>query len=448
MEEKLLNYLADQVEERINRPNNILSADADPTGQESITPILEELAAEYDTIHIPKGKYLIDEPFVHEGYDEFNLIGERGARIVFDNPDLSEGIVLEGGGYTSVKNITFEVTNGASPYILGLSTTGDFLVEDVTLDGTLMYDPDRSFTFYFNAMAEDSVGVVRRLRATDGVEYKGEPGDHTSDLQFDHKIGISCENSTVGQVRFEDCRVSKFPDNGLYLVRTPPRNPDADTWHERHQGQIIVDGGYFSENGGTNVRVGGRDRVKNVDVLMDNSRGGTGAGIWFENGKPVLEGATIRAQNAHNDCIRVTSEGGTIRDTDVICESSSRTIRVKGDSTEPLLLDNVSVYDYADGSERTYSVEIKRNDVTFRNCTFIFENGDEGRHGFGVHGDNCTFVDCEFHHTDGGCSLFIRGVNTELRNCDIAGWMIVDSDGSVKMEGNEIADGTQVDGLD
>jgi len=76
----------------------------------------------------------------------------------------------------------------------------------------------------------------------------------------DRSDGMSRRPAKRGEIRFVDCHVAGFPDNGLYASPAP--------------GVVTVSGGRYANNGIANVRVSDGSEVRGVHVICDEARDG------------------------------------------------------------------------------------------------------------------------------------------------------------------------------
>jgi len=126
-------------------------------------------------------------------------------------------------------------------------------VEDVDVVGR--HDSGTFGPGRFNVLDVGGEGVVRRFTARDGAQWESETPNAGN--VWRGPTGILA-NMTAGTLRFEDCELGGFPDNGLYA--------------SGGSGQIVVDGGDYRNSNAPNIRVGGAKAVvRSATVTVDET---------------------------------------------------------------------------------------------------------------------------------------------------------------------------------
>lgn len=281
---------------------DVVEAGASPDGDEPTVPVLEEVVGDGETLLFPEGEYLLTQEWRVKTFEDLSIVGENATLrvepgyddylFVLGNPDGARGLTVEG--------LTFDVSapdTGARP-LHGMVEDG-LRVSDVTVVGQQDVDQD---SVRFDVTGTDGTGVVERLQLPDG-------GDPTYPI-----TGCYVGEKHVGTLRFVDCHVAGFPDNGLYA------SPAI--------GRVVVEGGRYENNDISNVRVSGPAEVRNVHVRCDAEPDGfeNMRGVRLREGRDVLvEGCTIEMEQvaASDGAITMSNwlEAAAVRDTRIVVDA-------------------------------------------------------------------------------------------------------------------------------
>ncbi|GGN88200.1 MULTISPECIES: hypothetical protein [Haloarcula] len=277
---------------------DVVEEGADPTGSVSIHSTLQSIDADHTLVRFPPGEYLLDE---HWYVDEFHQLGIVGPEATittvpnFGGPLFGLG---RSGDATdlAVEGLTFDFRQGnTGPRPLHLTVADGLYVSDVSVRGEFDTNQDG---MRFGVTDPDGTGVIRRLSMPDG----GAP-------QY-RNTGCYVGEDHRGHLRFEDCVVSGFPDNGLYA--SPAR------------GRVDVVGGRYENSGISNVRVSGPATVRGVTVRCTEARRGVPnmRGIRLRGGTDVLvDGCRVVMDRVTGSDGAITCanwlESATIRNTHV-----------------------------------------------------------------------------------------------------------------------------------
>lgn len=254
---------ADQYETVVNV---VADANANPNAERSINSLLERHAGDDALLYFPPGRYLMDDVWLYDTFANFGLVGTDATIVpkrgyddylfVLGLPDAgSSGLLFEGFEFdfrapeTRPRPVQVQVDDGLS-------------VRNVTVLGS-------SGTARFDVTTADGSGRVRELTLPDGGS---DP----------HPTGVLVSPDNVGRLTFENCHVEGFPDNGLYA--SPSKGP------------VHVLGGYYANNGISNVRVSDPAVVRDVRVRCDRAPDGfrNMRGIRLRHGESVLvENCTV-----------------------------------------------------------------------------------------------------------------------------------------------------------
>lgn len=250
--------------ERFEHIVNMVKAGADPTGGESITPILQSRARDDTLFVFPEGTYLMDETWELRSFSNIGVIGE-GATVTI--PENFKNYLFALGAPGRARDVLFEnmhfdcTADNSGARVLEARVDDGLEVRDVTVEGVQQTDFAAT---RFDVTSESGTGLVERLSLPDG----GAPHSRA--------VGCYVGDQSVGQLSFVDCRMEKFPNNGLYGSSS--------------QGPLSVRGGYYANNGVSSVRVGNGGEVIGVHVRCDRSASGyeNMRGIRLRNGESAL----------------------------------------------------------------------------------------------------------------------------------------------------------------
>ncbi|GAB3688360.1 hypothetical protein GCM10028857_22420 [Salinarchaeum chitinilyticum] len=269
---------------------------ADPTASESIVPVLDEHARDDTLLYFPPGRYLLNDLWELPSFEHLAVVGED-ATIVPQDGDFGYLFVF-GLPDHSAADLRFEgmqfdfSAEDTAPRPIQAQIEDGLVVQDVTVEGI-------GGTARFDVTDPDGEGVIRNLQMPDGGR---EP----------NPVGVLVGPANQGSLRFEDCRVSGFPGNGLYAS---PSN-----------GPIEVVGGTYENNGIASVRVSSPATVRDVTVRCDQSPQGfrNMRGIRLRHGESILvENCTIEMHDlTYTDgglVIEPMMESATVRNVDIEC---------------------------------------------------------------------------------------------------------------------------------
>lgn len=259
---------------------NVVDAGADPTGSESITPVLERLRADNTAFEFPEGEYYMDEQFRYTNYDNIGFFGHDATIIPanyydFDGPQFRLfrlGTYLNPGKRLRFEGFDIDQTAPETGIrVIGTNVTDRFEVRDITIHG--QHDSGTWGPALFGISDSNGEGIIERFRVPDG----GLHGDYTPHAEHTWKGPIGIEaNMNQGHLEFKDCELDGFPSTGLYA--------------SGENGTVVVDGGSYRNNGTANIRLGGDDsEIKDATIEVNElpSYGLGQRGIRIENGNGV-----------------------------------------------------------------------------------------------------------------------------------------------------------------
>ncbi len=229
-----------------DEPEAVQDPDVIDLGEEGLDPgdeidgYLSEYFESGEDVLIPAGEYEWTGEGLGGTYEDATLVGagEPGAveLRVPDGTDRYNAIQAD-GGEVRIENITLRGATGGD--------TSKVRVDALDPDATLVFD-----TFWL----------------PDGVE-EGSEGN-----------GIYVGKEHSGVVKFVDCWIEGFADNGLYA--SAPGTDDS----EAGDGPVIVDGGLYRNNNISNVRIGSSESVvRGATLVQDDIAPDNGGSINQRN---------------------------------------------------------------------------------------------------------------------------------------------------------------------
>ncbi|MFB6165577.1 MAG: right-handed parallel beta-helix repeat-containing protein, partial [Haloarculaceae archaeon] len=286
---------------------DLVDEGADPDGNESIVPLLNELAADDTRIDLPSGEYLMTEQFRFTDYRNLAIVGDD-ATIVPGTVEEMEGRTATAGTFGGptrlfrlgvsyapgdelrFEGLTFDFTADNSGFrAIEAYVKRDMLVRDVDVTGR--HDLASFGPALFSVTDPDGISTVEGFRAPDGGvnavdAIGGDPNGPT---------GILVPQSHEGKLWLRDCELGGFPDNGVY-ASCP-------------NGRVVVKGGTFKNSDVSNVRLyGDYSYLKDATVVVDESHDGfdNQRGVRLDQGKHLwVYDTTIRLDEPNGDAITV-----------------------------------------------------------------------------------------------------------------------------------------------
>ncbi|WP_232702070.1 hypothetical protein [Halobacterium wangiae] len=321
---------------------NFAEVGADQTGNRAADDLFEEHLTDNQLLYLPPGRYQIDDTmmFGGDGSKRLGLVGENATIVP---PDGFES-VLFGFGYPSplsellVEGLTFDCTarnTGARPFFV--SADDRVVAKNLTVRGEIDVNQD---LLRFDVTSKSGQALVKNINLPDGAV----PGTGVT--------GMEVGDKNHGDLRFEDCHVAGFPDNGLYA--NPP------------EGSVEVLGGTFLNNGVAGVRIetANESVVRGVHVRCDDASGAgeNMRGIRLRSGKSLLvEDCLVELLDVttSDGAVTFSSELGsaTVRNCQIQVDADNvNAVRIKepeggGSERGPFRCENVVIRGTAAGAE-------------------------------------------------------------------------------------------------
>ncbi|MFC7134045.1 MULTISPECIES: right-handed parallel beta-helix repeat-containing protein [Salinibaculum] len=355
---------------------DLAEAGADTEANESVVDVLEDNLTDDTLVYLPPGRYLVDRTMRAKSFVNLGIVGKEATivpepgfgSVFFDlgRPGQASDLLFEdvtfdfrepGVGSRPVSALVDDGLVVRNLFVTGRQDTGQGMLRvDVTdADGT---------------------GLVENLQIPDGAVFETSSN------------GVLVGDNHTGTIRFENCRVEGFPDNGLY----------ADPQH----GSVEVVGGYYANSNIANVRIGNDSVVRDVHVRCDAApdQFSNMRGIRITHGDgAVVEDCTVEMRRVAGSDGGITfgkgCESATVKDTRIRVDADNvNAVQIKhpegvaGD--ERIELDSLKI---TGGAASSSAVEVhQRRDCTFKNLT-IKQSGDD-RDGFLIDRSTAAIRDC------------------------------------------------------
>lgn len=442
---------------------DVADAGADTSGNSSVTPVLRELAGSDTLLRFPEGRYYMDSQLRLTGFENFGLVGDGDATLVpanysdFSGPryrlfrlgtSSSPGRDLRVEGFhvdqtasnTGIRVINAEVSTGLA-------------VRDVIIEG--VHDSGTWGPGLFNVTDPGGVGIVRRFQAPDGAVHIGETPNSG---RWRGPIGVSTNGAHRGTLRYENCVLGGFPNNGLYV-----HAPD---------GTVFVEGGRYADSAAISLRMGvDTGRVRNAAVAVDQapSYDQRQVAMRLDYGSLTIDGVDVDLTRANGNAIRVMDEidDATIRNSrvavdgpnpntgvrvnpganNVSIENVDVEMGVNGNALQipsgggPVTIDGLTVTGDASGSPLQETILCRRAGTRFSNLDV--EQPGSGRRGMLLTGSDIVVEDSRIVTDNDAISTDASGI--EIRNTtarSASGSSLQIRGGSVSLSGNDFASGT------
>jgi len=450
---------------------DVTEAGADPDGNESITPIIEELEGDDTLLKFPPGRYYVDQRIRVTDREHFGMVGDDATLVPAtydeydDLGDWNYKLFRLGVDYAPmtdlrVENFTVDMS-AANTGVRALDVVVDdgLVVRDVDVAGrhdTGAWGPGR-----FVVNDPDGSGLVERFKLPDGGALTANaPGDRLRR----GPSGIICNDYNEGTVTFRDCVVNGFPDNGLYAANGT--------------GSIHIEGGHFENNLGANVRLGGHDSyIRDATVVVGRDTDVRAQrGVRLENGNLlVVRNVDLRTTVDDSPAVRITddadynfvvdssitakSEGSNnaisvrpsgnqtrIKRTDITHDTGGSAAVVIADGDYPVFLRNVTVTGSAPADGYYGAIHNSRDDCEFRKVT-VDHGGGDSRRALTNTGSNCMIYEGEYESesnaiVDGGDSTWIEGMTARSRR-DEPGLRLTDEASDIYVKKSRIVNGIE-----
>ncbi|MFW5978157.1 MAG: hypothetical protein ACOCP2_02855 [Halohasta sp.] len=267
---------------------DITDEGADSTGERPIDSALESAATDGAVLHFPRGTYRLEDTWEFADFGSFEMFGPEATIVP---PEGFDGQLFrlksrDRPATFRIEGFEFDLTaEGTGGRVLDAQLNSELVVRDLSVTGT---SSRGSNVVRLDVTDPDGTGLVERLSLPDGAVS----GPDIS--------GCYIGNRNRGDIRFVDCHIEGFPDNGLYA--DPPG------------GRMLVEGGEYANNGVSSVRVRPESVVDGVHVRCDRAPEGFGnmRGIRLSNYSPEAEVPPAVVKNCTVELTEVTGSDGAI----------------------------------------------------------------------------------------------------------------------------------------
>lgn len=438
-------------------------------GSESVSSVVADCVDNDTLVRFPPGRYYFDEQVRLTDFWNLGLVGEDATLVPapyddFDGPQyrlFRLGTNYAPGDSLRVENFTVDQTAPETGIrAFEAQVANHLVVRDVDVVGR--HDSGTWGPGLFTVTDPDGSGLVERFSAPDGAAANpSTPGE----LRVG-PTGVLCNQAHAGTIRFVDCELGAFPDNGLYAA--------GGTGH------IVVEGGRYANSGTASIRVGAtRCDVRDVTVVVDAQPWDVPQeGIRLDYGDwHVVDGVTVELERPSGEGIHVQDSvgGATIRNTDLRVErpahvgvqvdpgagptylervgiemnDSNSAVLAEGDDPGEVGLADVTVTGDATGDEMRHAVRCERDRCSLRNVTVEQLAGDD-RRGLALLGRNYFVYDCRFETSHR--PLTVKGDDVWIQACyansthNVDSIRLYESANDVRLKDNEFPDTVNDDG--
>jgi len=376
---------------------DLVEAGADPTGGESIVPLLEEHVGDDTTVELPPGEYLMTEQFRLTGYEDVAIVGDDATIVPGTVEELDGKIAVDGTfeGPTRLFRLGTSLDPGTRLRVEGLDFdftadhSGFRAIEAYVDDGLLVRDVDvvgqhdlGSFgPALFGVTDSAGAGTVEGFRAPDGGAYSANT---LGDIGYG-PTGMLVPQSHRGKLRVRNCELGGFPDNGLYASC-----PD---------GRVVVDGGEFRNSNVSNVRLAGDySYLRGATVVVDENRpeDGNQRGVRLDEGRHLWVYDTeidLAAPNGHAITVMSDVAKARIQDTSVTVGDAVNDGIVVRPGAGP-----TDIYTTAVEMQEGGQAVLVEGDGGAVDCWYLTVTGDARGDDGGRHAVRCERDDCRFRH--------------------------------------------------
>lgn len=328
--------------------------------------------------YFPNGQYLWNKTIQFTDADYLAFRGESKFGVILNNTEqIKTGFRYYGDvDHVEIENLILDIEgtdSSGTPLDAGLYhiTAKDHIyISNYRLRGERHYGLPKAdssvssdmrgnkFTAFANISNPDGEGYIERVEARDGDrEY--------TDNQFDHAIGFSCDPPHEGTILYNKCDIRGHADNGFYLAHAP--------------GEVYLIDSYASNNGGTNIRVGGGEKRHlavncKADISNGSQQSNTGTGAWIQHSNAEIRYCEIGAPDGANDMMRANSSTNAAKFVDCTVEvgedSRCRVIdctRNSDTNESGVVFEGITVDDRS-RSGQFHAIRCTRSDVSMRDC--------------------------------------------------------------------------------
>lgn len=347
----------------------------DNTGKTAIDSDIKPYLKNGTRLEFPDGRYRIDQLILYK-LENFHFVATGDATLVPGDYPTDGSVWIGGAAVRNLRFANFDIDSRNAGPKIAFGAKDGLLVKNITKYGA---HTTKRHAFIFSITRKDGYGRVEGLRATDGDVYGDSVG------------AVGVYTGGKGSILFKDCEISGWGDNGLYGSNA--------------SGPVMVDGGTYSDNNISQVRVSSPGSyVRDVTIKADKARSDCinmrGAWVCSGTGPVEIDNCDISMLRGEGGGgIVAAYDGGSlnISNTRVHVEPNYTTVGSKGSRTSNAILfdvpsgiddpgtsviENTSV---TGGGSYGSAIRLRRGDTTIRNSC-INQDGT-GRDGIEFDGD-------------------------------------------------------------
>lgn len=403
---------------------DVVDEGADPTGDESITDLLESLPHNDALLQFPEGRYRMNHHYRNASFENFGMVGPNATIVPDDYGDFNDS----GGTYWLFRLGTPE-NPGRDLHVSGFdidqtaANTGVRAFDTVVSDGVTLRNIDvrgrddlgSEGPLRVAVKDRQGTGVVEGFRAPDGSVPRSETPNQ--EHMYMGTTGIMANYPHHGTLTFRDCEVNHFSATGLYAT---------------YGGEVKVRGGRYANSETAQIRVGGRSSIVEfvtveVDQHVSEFINQRGIRVEDADGITFIQDVDVNVTDPNGWAICVQEGVNDLRlrraDVDVSGDQPAHGIVVT-DEVEAGLIDNCHVnletpggygvwvrdspHDsdilveqteiVGDAGTEAFGAGLRcdRDNVEFRKLRVDQTSDDYYRGGLTNFGDDCLYYDCEF----------------------------------------------------
>ncbi|NUB91917.1 hypothetical protein HT576_12925 [Haloterrigena sp. SYSU A121-1] len=451
---------------------DVAEAGADTDGNESVTPVLQELVDDDTLLKFPEGRYYMDEQLRFTDFENVGFVGDDATLVPasyheFDGPEyrlFRLGTSDRPGRDLRFENFDVDQTaDDTGIRVINAVVEDGLSVRRVTIHG--VHDSGTWGPALFNVLDPDGQGHVYSFRASDGGLHVDETPNEGN--MWRGPTGIVVNQYHHGTLVFESCSLGGFPDNGLYA--------------SNETGRVGIERGWFENSGTASIRLAGTTGVIKdaVAVVTEDPHDSNGQhAIRLDGGERFeLEGVTVDTPQPNGDAIRIMNDventvisdseikvgyhpsagirvdpaAGpvTVENTDIKIHGSANAVRLLGGDGGGADLEDVRITGDAAGTRNRHAIYCERDGCRFVGLS-VDQPGDDKRRGLELRGEDYLVADSEFETThtpivvNGGSGVQIE--NSYARSIEDTYSLRITSDsGSVSLANNDFPDGVRDD---
>lgn len=376
---------------------NIVEAGADNTGGESISPIIQELAADDTLLKFPEGRYYVDELVRFTGFENFGMVGDNATLVPAPADQYKSearmfklGVRYNPGRNLEVKNFTVDYSApNTGLRAFDMSVSDGLIAENLTFEG--VHDAGTWGPMHVDIIGSDGYGVVKNIEMPEGGVFTEETSQDAMPTVEWGPTGFLLSPYHSGRLDVVDCVIGAFPDNGLYDSNSP--------------GQVLVKGGRYQNCNSASVRITGNNSgVYGAHIVIDQNRSLDQGqhGIRLDGGSNVTVAdcsIEMARPNGHGIFAREPVKSAVIKNTEVVAQDNNARDSIDAvairKSAGEVLMKNCSITQNHPGQ----ALQIEGGDaqVTVKGLTVKGESTGEtgGRNAIYCARDGCEFLDLD-----------------------------------------------------